>query len=266
MLFHHDIKGADLPPKTVCLTYDDGPGETEGNGPGPHTTELGHYLFQQGIRAAFFVIGQHAEQHRATLRRLHDWGHLIGNHTYSHPGLVALAEAGGDVVGELERTDELIRDYVSNEEVLFRAPYGNWRQASRGLSGPGCLRTAPGCLRTSARQADAPYSIVANILTASGRFDDYLGPVNWDITAEDWEFWRRRLSAEECALGYLREIHRVGHGIVLMHDSSEDPDLRCRNRTMQATKLLVPVLKTMSYRFVGLDEVVSHGITACANS
>src|SRR6266699_1961532 len=50
-------------------------------------------------------------------------GHTIGNHTYSHPGLVALAEAGGDVVGEIARTDALIREHTSGKPIFFRAPY-----------------------------------------------------------------------------------------------------------------------------------------------
>ena len=62
------------------------------------------------------------------LARLRDGGHLIGNHTFTHPGLVALAEAGGDVVGELARTDAVIRPFVATPFVPFRAPYGNWRQ------------------------------------------------------------------------------------------------------------------------------------------
>src|SRR5579871_4277144 len=163
-----DIKGSQLPTKTLCLTYDDGPG--------PHTAELGRYLFEQGIQAAFFVIGRHAEHQQATLRHLRNWGHLIGNHTYSHPGLVALAESGGDVVGEVERADALLRPLVSGPMIYLRAPYGNWRQT---------VEVAPGVFR------DRPESIVAGILNASGKFPHVVGPVNWDIVAEDWECWRR---------------------------------------------------------------------------
>src|SRR5581483_2844436 len=108
MLVHHDLRGTSLPPRTVCLTYDDGPGDTPGDGPGPHTTELGRYLHERGISATFFVVGRHAEQAPETLARLRDWGHLIGNHTYSHPALADLARAGGDVVGEIARTHEII--------------------------------------------------------------------------------------------------------------------------------------------------------------
>ena len=97
MLFHIDIKGDRLPPGTVCLTYDDGPG--------PRTEDLAACLSCRGIAATFFVIGRHAEQRRNVLGRLRDWGHLIGNHTYSHPGLVRLAvgiEGIDDILADLE--------------------------------------------------------------------------------------------------------------------------------------------------------------------
>jgi peptidoglycan/xylan/chitin deacetylase (PgdA/CDA1 family) len=238
-MFHHqDIKGDRLPRGTLCLTYDDGPGAAEGDGPGPRTLELGRYLFEQQIQATFFVVGSQAESHRDILARLRDWGHLVGNHTYSHPGLVSLALSSGDVVGELKKTDRIIRPYVSGEVVFFRAPYGNWREKI-----------------TADSEQDRETSIVADILNASAAFADYVGPVNWDIVAEDWACWRQGVSAEECARRYLAEAERVGSGILLMHDSSEEEPMRSQNQTMQMTKMLVPLLQERGYRFVRLDAV-----------
>ncbi len=229
-MFHHqDIKGGRLPRGTVCLTYDDGPGA--------HTRELGRYLFEEGIAATFFVVGSHAEPQRDVLAQLQSWGHLIGNHTYSHPGLVSLALAGGDVAGELKKTDDIIRPYVSGEVVLFRAPYGNWRE------------------KAPESDEDQEVSLIADILNRDGRFADYVGPINWDIVAEDWDCWRQGVSAEECARRYLAESEHVGGGIILMHDSSEEEFVRLRNQTMQMTKILVPLLKERGYHFVRLDAV-----------
>jgi peptidoglycan/xylan/chitin deacetylase (PgdA/CDA1 family) len=226
---HQDLKGSDLPPQTLCLTYDDGPG--------PDTLELGRYLFDEGIPATFFVIGRHAEARADVLTELARWGHRIGNHTYTHPGLVALAEAGGDVVGELLRTDAVIRKHTDEAPFLFRAPYGNWRQKRPGTD------------------KDAETSLVADVLNRSGRFADSVGPVNWDISAADYDYWKCGAMGEECTRAYLEKIRRVGRGIVLMHDSSEDPAVQPRNRALYATRLLVPALKAEGYRFVGLDDV-----------
>jgi len=236
VFFHADIKGADLPPQTLCLTYDDGPGETNGIGAGPRTSELGRFLHAEHIQATFFIIGQHAQQYPYSLAQLSDQGHLIGNHTYSHPGLVALAEADGNLVEEIARTDELIRPYSRGRSIFFRPPYGNWRQ-----------EIAPG--------RDREHSIVAERLNASGLFQHYLGPVNWDISGEDYDYWRAGASAAAAAERYLREIEQAGRGIVLMHDSSDEEIIRNNNCTFELTQLLVPELKRPGYRFVPLTEV-----------
>ena len=238
MFFHQDIKGDRLPRGTVCFTYDDGPGLTEGDGPGPNTLELGRYLYEEQVPATFFVVGSHAKAHRDVLAKLQAWGHVIGNHTYSHPGLVALALADGDVIGELAKTDAVIRPYVSGDVVFFRAPYGNWRE-----------KVAPDS------DEDKETSLVADILNRSGQFPGHVGPVNWDIVAADWECWRQGVSAEECARRYLAETDWVGGGIILMHDSAEDEQLRSCNQTMRMTKILVPLLKERGYRFIRLDAV-----------
>jgi len=126
MLFDRDLKGDRLSEKTLCLTYDDGPGQTAGEIPGPHTLELGHYLFEQGIRAAFFVIGKHACYHRKTLIQLHEWGHIIGNHTYNHPGLVAAAQQPDDVIKEIAQRTQSFAISSRRKPYSCDPPYGNW--------------------------------------------------------------------------------------------------------------------------------------------
>lgn len=239
MFSHQDLKGADLPPGTLCLTYDDGPG--------PQTHELGRYLHTEGIAATFFVIGRHAEGRSDLLAQLRAWGHQIGNHTYHHPGLVALAESGEDVIGEIARTDALLQPHSSDGIRFFRAPYGNWRQKQPGTDD------------------DQAPSIVAEILNRSGRFANYVGPINWDISAADYDYWKRAACAEECARAYLEKIRRLRRGIVLMHDSSEDSAVQPYNRAFEATRLLVPAVRAQGYRFVRLDEVpqVRAAMAAC---
>jgi peptidoglycan/xylan/chitin deacetylase (PgdA/CDA1 family) len=195
-------------------------------------------LFEQGIAATFFVLGRRVEAHPNVLAQLQSWGHLIGNHTYSHPGLVALAVAGGDVVGEIAQTDALIRAAVASPVTFLRAPYGNWRE-----------KVAPDS------DADQQTSIVAEILNRSGRFPHYVGPINWDISSLDWEFWGRGDPADRCATALLQRVERIGRGIILMHDSSDDPAIQANNRTPEATQLLVAALKQRGHRFVRLDEI-----------
>jgi peptidoglycan/xylan/chitin deacetylase (PgdA/CDA1 family) len=228
MFYHHDITGAELPSKTLCLTYDDGPGKD--------TRQLAKYLNAQSIRATFFVVGRHAERFPRTLEAIRAQGHLIGSHTYSHPGIVDLLAAGGNLIEELSKTDRLIRPFASGV-IYFRPPYGSWRETN-GDGGP--FRSA-----------------AAALLNDSGRFNAYLGPIMWDVTGGDWGCWERDEPVNACAARYLNEIERVGKGIVLMHDSSEIPEIANRNQTLALTLRLVPELKRRGFSFVRLDAVVA---------
>lgn len=228
MFYHHDINGANLPVGTISLTYDDGPGKD--------TIRLARYLGDEEVRATFFVVGQHVSRFPAALEMMHIRGHLIGNHTYSHPGLVDLLARGGDAVEELAKTNRLIRPYAG-ETVYFRPPYGSWRP-----------ETAPG-------EPPEQFSAAAESLNRSGQFIDYLGPIMWDVTGGDWGCWERNESVEACLVRYLDEIEQTGRGIVLMHDSSETPEFAERNQTFEMTRRLVPELKRRGFRFVGLDRV-----------
>lgn len=240
MFFHVDIKGDQLPAGTLCLTYDDGPGETTGadRGAGPRTLELGEYLFNEGISASFFIIGDHAQRHPGVMSQLARLKHTIGNHTFTHSGLVPLAVSGGKVVEEISRTSALIRSEVSQPIMFFRAPFGNWRETV----GADPVR-------------DKPISIVADLLNRHNACRSLVGPINWDISGHDYDYWRKGLSAPECAAEYLESIERIGSGIVLLHDSSEDHLIRAGNRTCELTKLIVPVLKRRGYKFIGLDAI-----------
>lgn len=227
MFSHAAITGQHLPSGTLCLTYDDGPGE--------QTAPLSELLHDLGVPAAFFLVGREVEGQPAIVARLRRRGHLVGNHTYSHPGLVRFVSEGGDALAELERTDELIRDSAAPLRY-FRPPYGNWREVG------------------------AHCSPVADALNHSTIARQYIGPILWDICAEDWTYWRRGDCARACADAYLAAIEEAGRGIILFHDSSADePIARANNRSCEAAARLIPKLLKRGYRFLRLDEAL-HGL------
>lgn len=234
MFFEVEIVGDRLPPGTLCLTYDDGPGRTEGgaDGPGPRTADLGAYLHSQGVPATFFAVGKFASESGDILAALRSHGHLVANHTFDHPSLPAFVAGGGDAPGQLVRTDAAIRDHIECSVTFFRAPYGDWR-----LKGQTRSNVAASLNRS---------------LPASG----HVGPIGWDIDAGDVGFWRDGRSAAECARAYLEAIERAERGIVLMHDSTADIDeIRPRNQALGLARTLVPELRRRGYRFVRLDAV-----------
>lgn len=99
-----------------ALTFDDGPT------PGA-TDQVLDELGELGIKAAFFVIGQNAAAAPGLLRRIHEEGHLIANHTYdhSHYGVMRLGRYWRE---QIVRTDQVIKEVTGVRPMLFRPPMG----------------------------------------------------------------------------------------------------------------------------------------------
>ncbi|HEX3816811.1 MAG TPA: polysaccharide deacetylase family protein [Chthoniobacterales bacterium] len=100
----------------VAMTFDDGPSPKL-------TPELLDILAARHIHATFFVIGENAERHPEILQRAVREGHEIGSHTFTHPALAKLSDAG--VRRELQKTDDVIRKAIGKSPTLLRPPYGS---------------------------------------------------------------------------------------------------------------------------------------------
>lgn len=103
--------------KRIAITFDDGPHPY-------YTKQLLDGLKKRGVKATFFVTGEHAELHSDIIERMSEEGHLIGNHTYSH---IQLTKRNREVFKEeLIKTNELIKSITGHEVVYVRPPYGSW--------------------------------------------------------------------------------------------------------------------------------------------
>ncbi|MGW2641670.1 polysaccharide deacetylase family protein, partial [Streptomyces sp. NPDC001348] len=76
----------------------------------------------------FFVCGEMAVDNKELLARMADEGHLVGNHTWTHPLLTQLDRA--EIRDEMERTSDVIEDGYGEHPQWFRAPYGAWNRAA----------------------------------------------------------------------------------------------------------------------------------------
>lgn len=219
MLALKDLKDFNLPDKTLCLTYDDGPG--------PYTLEIARFLHQHNIRATFFVVGKFAVEHTDILDELSSLGHIIGNHTYEHPDMPYFVSINGNVQDQIIRTNTVIQKYNEGKLTYFRAPYGKWS--------PEVAHELNSNLRTSYR---------------------FAGPVYWDIEGIDCYYWKLGRTVEDAVNIYLEKIHLYNKGVVVMHDQIADMDtVKAVNKTLELTQKLVPVLIEQGYSFVGLDEI-----------
>ncbi|MGW2229256.1 polysaccharide deacetylase family protein [Streptomyces formicae] len=105
--------------RSMVLTFDDGPDPR-------YTPHILRTLRRHDVRAMFFVCGEMAVDNKDLLREMADDGHLIGNHTWSHPLLPRLGRAA--MREQMERTCDVIEDATGEPPAWFRAPYGAWNR------------------------------------------------------------------------------------------------------------------------------------------
>jgi peptidoglycan/xylan/chitin deacetylase (PgdA/CDA1 family) len=107
--------------KQIALTYDDGPND-------PHTLKLLDVLAKHSVRATFFMIGRYVRQRPDIARAVAQAGHVIGNHTFTHPLLIFESEARTRT--ELLDCRSALQDTVGEHSNLFRPPFGGRRPAT----------------------------------------------------------------------------------------------------------------------------------------
>ena len=106
---------------TMVLTFDDGPDPA-------YTPGILRTLREHDVRAMFLVCGEMVDSSPDLLREIADDGHVIGNHTWSHPRMTKLAR--WEIRSEMERTSEVVENAIGTAPLWYRAPYGAWNRHS----------------------------------------------------------------------------------------------------------------------------------------
>jgi Glycosyltransferases, probably involved in cell wall biogenesis len=101
-------------PKTLALTFDDGPDPA-------YTPAILDILKEKNVKATFFIIGANAEAHPGLVQRIIAEGHEIGNHTFTHPNLAETSPEADRL--EYNATQKLVEALTGRRMVLFRPPY-----------------------------------------------------------------------------------------------------------------------------------------------
>jgi len=91
----------------IALTFDDGPNPF-------WTIKITDLLEKHGVKGNFFVLGKRAEEYEGIVKEIFIRGHLIGNHSYSHP-----KEGHGD----FEKAEEIIFNIIGEHTKFIRPPY-----------------------------------------------------------------------------------------------------------------------------------------------
>jgi peptidoglycan/xylan/chitin deacetylase (PgdA/CDA1 family) len=197
-------------PNQIALTYDDGPNDIV-------TERLLEVLARHQTRATFFLIGRYVEQRPAIARAIARAGHLIGNHTMTHPWLAWQSPAR--IREELTRCNAAIEDSLGIPVRYFRAPHGARR--------PAVLHLAHELGLTS---------------------------VQWNILPGDWKPLAPREIADRTLRGILRNQRQNRSSNIVLHDGGQVGLGQPRLPTVEATALILQHYQNQpEIRFVTVD-------------
>ena len=203
--------------KQLALTYDDGPND-------PHTLRLLDVLARHNVHATFFLIGRYVEQRPDIVGEIVKAGHVVGNHTYTHPLMTFLSS--GQVRKELCDCRSALQNaigeaFTGKAASLFRPPYGGRR--------PAVIRIAR---------------------------DLGLEPVMWTVTGYDW-------NAPPAAEIENRVARRIrGGDVILLHDGGHRQPGADRSQTVLATDHLIARYLSEGYEFVTIPEMMGKPVVS----
>ncbi|MCX5696950.1 MAG: polysaccharide deacetylase family protein [Candidatus Omnitrophica bacterium] len=101
------------PDKVVAITFDDGPSPV-------WTPKILDALKKAGVKATFFMIGEHIVRYPEVARRVRDEGHEIGNHSYDHH--VLLRYSMDSLAQEIKKDEKVIQEVTGVTTHYFRPP------------------------------------------------------------------------------------------------------------------------------------------------
>jgi peptidoglycan/xylan/chitin deacetylase (PgdA/CDA1 family) len=106
--------------RQLALTYDDGPNDA-------HTPGLLELLARHNVHATFFLIGRYVQQRPEIARQIVKAGHIVGNHTFTHPLLIF--KSATEIRRELSDCRSALQEAIGGHSNLFRPPFGGRRPA-----------------------------------------------------------------------------------------------------------------------------------------
>lgn len=118
----HFIKERD---KTIYLTFDEG--YEQG-----YTGAILDTLKEKKVKATFFITYDYAKRNADLVKRMIAEGHVVGNHSYSHPSMPTLSI--DEAKQEIKKLHDYIKEEFAYEMWLFRPPMGEFSEQSLALT------------------------------------------------------------------------------------------------------------------------------------
>jgi peptidoglycan-N-acetylglucosamine deacetylase len=205
-------------PHKVALTFDDGPDNT-------WTPQIVDILHQKQVSAAFFVIGESANQYPGIVKREFDYGNEVGNHTFTHPDFETISKS--QLQFELNLTELLLESNLGVKTLLFRPPYGIDHQPE-----------------TASEIAMLPVPQSMGYIIVGAQIDPH-----------DWgEADGGAPPPVDTIVQRVMTDAQNGHGnIILMHDGGGD-----RSHTIAALPQIIDGLRAKGYEFVSVGSLLGQ--------
>ncbi|MFP5207188.1 MAG: polysaccharide deacetylase family protein [Acidobacteriota bacterium] len=195
-------------PGELALTFDDGPNPA-------WTPRLLELLAAHEVRATFFLLGSRAQAQPELVRRIAAAGHLVGNHSWSHPNLALIRRAR--IRKELSSTRDLLEQIAGAPVRFFRPPFGARRPASLAVAR-----------------------------------DLGMTPVLWNAMTSDWSDPAAARIALKLTAKIDLLTRRGWAANVVLHDGGHLDPAAHRGPSLHAAEILVTRYKP-SHRFVTVD-------------
>lgn len=107
--------------KSIYLTFD--AGYENGN-----TAKILDILKEKNVPAAFFLVGNYIERNPDLVRRMVNEGHIVGNHTYSHPDMSKISSLE-TFTNEITKLEELYTEVTGKTlSKYYRPPQGKFSE------------------------------------------------------------------------------------------------------------------------------------------
>jgi peptidoglycan-N-acetylglucosamine deacetylase len=205
-------------PRKLAITFDDGPNPAI-------TPKLLDLLDRYKAPSTFFLIGRYVRECPELVKEISARGHVIGNHTESHPNL--FWKSSTQIRVELRLAHSAIKSALGAPPKWFRPPFG--------LRNP--------WLAAEARELNMRV-VMWTLL-----------PGDWRAPSADWLIHRM----EPIAARAKRALaHPSGRGEILcLHDGSHHGQDADRTRTLAALEHWLPRWRDLGLEFVTIENAVN---------
>jgi peptidoglycan-N-acetylglucosamine deacetylase len=212
-------------PKKLVITFDDGPNPAI-------TPKLLDLLDQHGAKATFFLIGKYVRASPALAKEIAARGHLLGNHTDSHPDLFFCGPA--ETRAELLRCSDAIEHATWIEPRWFRPPFGHRSPWVVAIAQQQNLRTV----------------MWTEI------------PGDWRMKSADWLIPRMQPIADRARQTASPGANCTWGDVLCLHDGNYSQSNADRVHTLKALEYWLPRWRDLGLEFVTISQAAGKAVEA----